>query len=356
MLPYVYPPAYAYVVFAATRLLGDSVGIARLVSFISTGVICVLIYRVVRREGAPRSIALMAVLMMFPFAEGMKWMASAKPDAFFTMLLLVGFWGLSRGSGRATHAGWLVLAWVSFLAAIFTKQAGLPAAALGALYLIAANWRRGLPYALSLVTASAALAIAIQHWSHGWFYNDVYRFASDFAANVGLDFRRFGHCFSDLLASLLMPLSAAAVVAFFAIRRREHLAWVLLFAGGVIWSLQALRNGIGTNHTIPCVVAGCILFGIGASRWCAWAEPSRTSAAKWGRPGFAVLLLLQLAASLHEVGRYQPPDVHNFEAMQRICNWGRAARGPVMIDYMPSVANTLGMWDYAVTRATSCFA
>ena len=52
MLLYTYPPLYAFVVFLATRLFGDYVGIARLVSCALTVAILFLVYHVVRREGA----------------------------------------------------------------------------------------------------------------------------------------------------------------------------------------------------------------------------------------------------------------------------------------------------------------
>lgn len=359
MLLYTYPPAYAFVVFMATRLCGDYVGIARLVSCVSTAVIVVLVYHVVRREGglafdsgpAPRAdrnpnmsriVALTAALMMFPYAVGMRWMVSGRPDAFFTMLLVIGFYGCSRGSGRTGSAAWLALSWAAFLAAIYTKQAGLPAAAVACAFVCLTNWRRGLCFSVALAAAAAAVCLALQKWSHGWLYTDVFQFAADIVAKCPLEWPRFLSFFAGLLAAFHATLAVAVVTCFYAVARRAHLAWVVFFAGGLFWCLQAGRNSAGTNHMIPGVVAGCILFGIGANGLLAWADRAGRPAANWAQVAFLAVCLLQLVTPMSQTSIYQGPGEGDLAAMLRICQRGHEAQGPVLIDYMPSVARALG--------------
>ena len=364
MLLYTYPPLYAFVVFAATRLFGDYVGIARLVSCALTAVIVLMIYHVVRREGAliassdpeprtdvsPRAsriVALMAALMMFPYGAGMNWMVSGRADAFFTMLLVAGFYGLSRGGGRTRSAAWLVLGWVAFLAAIYTKQAGLPAAAVVCAFLCVTNWRRGLCFSLSLAVAAGGVWLALQKWSHGWFQTDVFQFAADIVHKWPIEGPRLARYVAQLLQACNATLAVALATSFYALMRRTHLAWVVFFAGGLLWCVQTGHNSAGSNHMIPGVVAGCILFGIGAHRWLAWAARDGGPAAGWAHVAFLVVFVAQLVAPIPQTVHYQGPDESDLDAMTVVCGRAHEAQGPVLIDYMPSVARALDKWEYA---------
>src|ERR1019366_5947973 len=112
-------PLYDYVVASVSSIFGTDRVAGRLVSVLSTGGVCFLLWRFIHREGASGIWALFGVaLFLATYNISRQWYDIARLDTLFLFVLVAAAYALRFWRGAAGAAG----AGVLLAAAYFTKQ------------------------------------------------------------------------------------------------------------------------------------------------------------------------------------------------------------------------------------------
>jgi 4-amino-4-deoxy-L-arabinose transferase-like glycosyltransferase len=331
-----YTPLYFYAAAALARLLGTGFPALRLVSLASSLAVLALIFLIVRRESGSNRAGLMgAGLFAACFRLGGAWFDLARVDSLFLGLMLAAIYVLRFGKSRgsAVAAGVLV-----FLSAL-TKQTALFIVPALAVYLLLANWRRGIWFAVSAGLLVAGSFLVINHAALGWFKYYIF----DLPA---------AHRISETEANafwtrdLVFPLFGACIVAFvwfFRQSRDRILFYALLLAGGVLASfLVRIRQGTYVNVLLPAYAMLAIVFGLGLSE----SHEPETREQKWLSVGLVLIGILQLAALRYDFKR-QVPLTRDREAGRVLVQRIARTEGEVLAPFSTSLVFQAGKQTWA---------
>jgi hypothetical protein len=163
---YTYPPLYSYVSAAVAAVTGLGFLPLRLVSFTSTLVAFVVLWRWVAAATADRCAGVVAA-GLFAATYGLTgwWFDVGRLDSMFVALALAALW-LGRHA-RTVKFGFLVGV-IAFLA-FFTKQIALVAVLPALVWLALTRPRAGLAALVTLVTGVAASTLLLDHLTSGWY-------------------------------------------------------------------------------------------------------------------------------------------------------------------------------------------
>ena len=163
-----YPPVY-YLFIALFFKLFATVNflIPRLISVAALGVILVLLYRLIIKEGGTKSIGLLVSGFFLSFYEiHGTWYDLARADMLLYALLLLGLYVLAYGRSRVPAAlfGALLLT-----GACYTKQTGLYFVPFAGLYLLLKDKKQCLIFCVACGGLLVSLFFFLQYTSDGWF-------------------------------------------------------------------------------------------------------------------------------------------------------------------------------------------
>jgi glycosyltransferase involved in cell wall biosynthesis len=172
-VPLIYAPLYLYISSGVAFLFGEGYAALRLVSLAATLGILIIIWRMVRRMGAPAIAAWIAA----GFYAGMYRVAGFSYDAgrldslfvFFVLLMAYHMWRAQEGAGRSVF-----YAAVTAVAAVLTKQTALVPIVLLSLWGIAAGNRRSRLCGCLCLGAAVLSQIAGIAATNGWFFYYLY--------------------------------------------------------------------------------------------------------------------------------------------------------------------------------------
>lgn len=171
--PFFYPPLYSYISAIFMKIFGVSIIIPRLVSLVSTMLVLVLIWRLVKHETGSNFYALAAAgfyASFYPFVRCFYDMA--RVDAFFVFLL---FWGIYiLRTSKKSYSVYLS-AFVFYLA-IFTKQQTLLIVLAMGLFLLLTDFKKFLKFTLTFSLLCFFTFLYFQQVSDGWFFFYIYEF------------------------------------------------------------------------------------------------------------------------------------------------------------------------------------
>jgi len=256
---YLYHPGFFYVAALLGLITGPGFLALRLVSLLATLGSCVLVFRLVRRDGNAVGGAAAAALFLAAFSLTGCYYDVGRIDALFTFLLLLGI-DLTRSA--ATWKG-LAAATVAFLLCWLTKQTAaviLPFVVLGCL---PRGWRYALVFG-AVVAGTCGVAVWLLDLVHdGW----MSFFTLELPRGHGILPQYYiGYWTSDLLP--LVP--AIGLLVLFLARsgeRRTRVFHGLWIGGCVVGSyLSRLHIGGAENVLIPVVAALSVGCGLGLAR------------------------------------------------------------------------------------------
>ena len=182
-VPFNYPPLYFWVSALATRVLGDGFLPLRLVSLLSSLACGALLYRLVVFETGRRLAGWVAVGLFFAtFRHAGAWLDVARADSFHLALVLASILVLRT---RATAAG-AVVAGLLIALGFLAKQSAAVVAFPIAVYLFAADARRGVAFTIAATVGIAGSVFALDLASGGWFRYYVFELAGRYSAEPGL--------------------------------------------------------------------------------------------------------------------------------------------------------------------------
>jgi hypothetical protein len=336
-----YPPVFLLASAAGFRLLGPSLLLPRLLSFLATLALVYSLFVLLRRRtGDPWLAASFALLFCVPWFV-QTWAATARIDLPAQMLAVAGLLASDRAKGRGGFRR--DVPFLLFGLAFYTRQTTLvaPAAVLGALLLDPAR-RREFPRALAaflgpVLGALLALSLATdgQAWRH------LFPFAAAADYDLAHMARSYGQFF--VLASPLVLLGAAGL----ALHRRvllrgENLPLALYWLLGLAGLATIAKEGAAQNYFIEPWMATLLVAGVAAG---AMAE-ARPFARRLGPVLVAVAAAVAMVAG-REMNRLPqairaPERARAFIALDEAV---RATEGPILSENMSVlVLNERRVW------------
>ncbi len=333
---FLYPPLYYMVAAAFAKILGAGFFPLRLLSFLSSLGVFFLIYRIVRRETGAKFPGVVAVgLFAATYDKVGGWFDIARLDSFYMLLLLAGVYALRfhRSAIGAVVAGTLMGA------AFLTKQSALVIAVPMAIYVLLADFRRGLWF---VGTAAGVMVggVMLADWrSGGWFHYYCFYLPS---RHPRVDGGLLAFWTKDFLPALPVAAFAAAVYAgerLFSAKGQDRFFFPVLVAG-LIGSSWSVRNMVGAelNNLIPAFTAISILAALGIHR----------IRERWPRAALLaeVMLVVQLALLVYNPARHVPTPADR-AAGEKLVSRIAAIHGDVWIPHHGYLAILAGKRSFA---------
>jgi len=286
--PFFYPPLFSYISAFFMKLLGANILIPRLVSLVSSLLVLLLIWRLVKYETGSNFYALTAAGFYASFYAFVRcFYDMARVDALFVFLLFLGVYIL-RTSKKPY--GIYLSAFVFYLA-IFTKQQALVVVVLLGLVLLRENIKKFFKFTITFSLLCFFTFLYFQQASDGWFLFYIYTFPRSHGF-VGF---LVPLIFRDLLLNAPVLLLMAPYLFFkpgkensgFRSQRRFYLAFFIsTFA--ISWMSRAHPGG-AENVLMPVLLSLSILGAI--SLW--HFEQDIRVANKWGTYFVTLLIACQ---------------------------------------------------------------
>jgi hypothetical protein len=260
----IYTPLYFWVSAAVSAVAGAGFAPLRAVSLAAALGTCGLLYAMAWRETRSHWPGWLAAgTYAAAFGAAGAWYDLARVDSLFLFLLLLGMATL-----RAARSGWGVAfsAFCVFLS-FLTKQTALAVALPVALWLLLADWRRGLLWGGGIALLVVASTLLFDAWSDGWYRFYVFEFQPqrEFEA-----WKLTGFWTTDLLATVPVACAAAVLLAWRTVRdpggwdRFFFLAWAAATIAATY--LARAQSGGYLNNLMPAYALLALLLALGAHR------------------------------------------------------------------------------------------
>ena len=345
---FLYPPLYYEAAAVFAGVLGPGFWPLRLLSFLSSIGVFVLLLQIVRRETGSVFAGGVAVgVFAATYDRVGGWFDIARLDSFYLMLLLAGIFVLLsfRSAWGAAAAGLL------FSAAFLTKQSALVIVAPLLIYLVVAELRRAPWFAGAVALGMGGGTVLLDRVSGGWFHYYCFYLPS---RHPRLDGGLTAFFTVDLLPAL--PLATVVAVYYVAIRLRGPGARARFFfpflAAGMIGSSWLVRNMVGAevNNLLPAFAAVALLAALGLHELRLRAQARE--AIVWRRVALAaeIALLAQLAFLAYDP-RTHIPTLADRAAGEKLVARLQAIPGEIFAPHHGYLARLAGKRGYAHTLA-----
>jgi len=280
--PLVYTPLYYYLAAGASKVIGNTLFSARLISVISSIASVYLIMWIIQRETKNSLLAWisgMVYLACFALADG--FYDLARVDSLYILIVMIAFSVIREAKIKTEYFLFGVLVVIGF----FIKQSFIIVFLPLQMYLIYRHWKLSwITIAVEMIGISVPLFLINSNFD-GWFFYYLfelprehgYSFISAVNFWIGDTIRPLGILFAFGLIFLLSRLdsdqifnkSKAAVGGKSKISTEDSLngwwVYVLFFSGaaGAAWITRS-SNGGGANNCMPIYAVVAISFGLGA--------------------------------------------------------------------------------------------
>ncbi|NIM13237.1 MAG: hypothetical protein GTO45_14075 [Candidatus Aminicenantes bacterium] len=256
--PFLYPPFYSYVSAFFMKIFGVHILIPRLVSLVSSMLVLVLIWRLVKYETGSNFYALVAAgfyASFYPFVRC--YFDMVRVDAVFVFLMFLGVYILRTGKKPYS----IYLSAFVFYLAVFTKQQALPMVGMMGLFLLLQNFKKFLKFTLTFCLLTFITILYFQQASDGWFLFYVYKFP------LSHGFRSFliTLIFRDLLLHAPVLVLIGPYLFFKAFKGKNDLRSRVVFylffsiaAFGISWASRA-HGGGAENVLMPILLCLSVL-------------------------------------------------------------------------------------------------
>lgn len=260
-VPFIYAPLYFYAAAALSSVAGLGFAPLRFLSFAASLGCFLLIFLLVKREtGSRLPSTLSFCLFAATYHESGTWFDLARVDALFLFFLLFAVYLARFGRSAAAHA----LAGVCMASACLTKQIGLIAALLLAVYYLLWERRRA-PYFIGITLGLLGGAtLILNRGSDGWFWYYIFELPRHHSWWP----RNLLYFWTHDLGSTL-PIAALGACFYFLVRLQERANGALRFyalTGAAMLGIafaSRLNAGSFRNVLLPAFAILCVLFGLG---------------------------------------------------------------------------------------------
>lgn len=253
--PYIignYPPVYPLICASLVKLFGTSFATGRFISVLSTILIGLLIYKIVK-EKANNQIALISSLLFFGSAYVYFWTCQFRVDTLGLLFSLAGIYLVFKYE-NTKKVYWSTF---PFILALFTKQSLIAAPIASFIYLFLKNRKQGIKCSVLFGLSCVLLFLLINHITNGQFYlHTVVYNANPFGIDTAI-----AYYFMTILIHLILFGFAFAYVLY-AISKKELSLFVIYFIFSALVAVTVGKVGSFANYMIELIAVSCILFGL----------------------------------------------------------------------------------------------
>ena len=267
--PFFYPPLFFYLSGWLMKIIGIGFFAPRLVSFIaSLGVLLLIFVTVWRETGSPLGALLASGLFAAAYRATGAWLDIARVDSLFLFWLALGVFWARRGEGKWNV---LITAFI-FSLAFHTKQfALLPALAIGGYYFFR-DRRQFFIYCVTLGAGIGGGILLLNYHYHGWYSYYVFELPAghNLVKKQLQDFwlKDISRTFPVAFAGMIYFWFAGARDLFRGRENTRRLFYILLSISLLLvgWLGRGNVNSY-SNTLIPVVFAFSLLLGMEAGQW-----------------------------------------------------------------------------------------
>ncbi len=303
-VPFIYTPLYFYVSALVMKVVGVGFLAPRLVSFISSLGVIILINRIVWRETRKALPAfLAAALFAAAFRFSGAWYDVARVDSLYLLLSVGAVYAARRSGGFAGAA----IAAVLLTLAVFTKQTALVMAPFLAACCLLSGRKQFVTFTAVLAVLTTTLVLLSNAKSGGWFYYYVVQLPSAHTIVKSQMMLFWSNFILQGAACALMIITAFFLTA---VLGKNRWYYPLACSGLVFSSFVAgIHSGAYDNIIIPAMAGIAIMFGLAFSGMLEVVAPHPPV---W-RSLLLITAIFQFAA-LSYVPRYQLPTAEDRSA------------------------------------------
>lgn len=260
-IPYIYTPLYYYISAVSAKMFGLNFFALRLVSFISSILCFLLIYKMAERETKSRFCAFLSV-SLFSATYGISgyWLDIARVDTLFLLFYLAGVYFIAFKKSYFSFFAAGIFFSLSFL----TKQIALIMVIPIIIYYLFKSLRQATLSAGIMLAIIGGSTLLFNSGSDGWYNYYIFKLPSE---HPWVQNEFAGYWTEDILSFL----SVAFFIGLFCLARRMYVnrrpdIWPFAFLSMIGGSyLSMLHSGGWKNVLLPAYAVISILFGIGIS-------------------------------------------------------------------------------------------
>jgi len=330
--PYIvasYPPIYPSLCAGIIYLSGPTYVVGRTISFLSTLLTAVLIYKITREASRSGVLAAFASLLFLSSGPVLYWGHLFRVDSLGLMFSIVGIYLIFRHNESKK----LFLSIPFFLLALYTKQLLIAAPIATLIFLSIQDWRLALKYGTILALIGGLVFMGINLATGGQFFQHIFTYNIQ-SYSLG----RTISAYSTIFLTHILPIGiAGAFVAYsFSSKKRtidllrtKTSLIVIYFITAAITALSVGQIGSNVNHFLELLAVSCILMGIGLSRIIPFIGNRRTVLA-----AATILLTFQLVVLLAINMRIfdESPSEKDMADSKQISSYIRNANGAVLAE------------------------
>ena len=336
-----YPPLFHWLVMPFFLIFGPTLTAGRVLSFIVTLLIAVLVGHVVYTQTRNKPIAAISGLMVL--ASTFIYHVGPLYRQHMTMVLfeLLAVIAISKYDDPKRGKWYIVLSMLALLAAGYTKQLSVATVGAVVFFLFLRAPKKAILAGLGLTLAAGGIFLLIDlATQHQWFINTITANANAYDYRQALDLYR------QFFTLHFFTVALAIGYSFYQLYWDRLSAYTVWFAFALINSALAGKWGAGESYFATAIVASCILSGL------AVVKLQQSIAIKRPRAALAVafaipLLYLAQAYSL----RHLPTDGPVFGPLADLLGVGRGASvyagypyydslGYTQVGHLPTAADT----------------
>ncbi|MCX7918235.1 MAG: glycosyltransferase family 39 protein [bacterium] len=260
-----YPPVFQLVCVPLTWIFGNSHAIGRTLSVLSTLLIGLIVFLIVKRITNTNTPAFIAAL--FPFATHYfyRWAAYNRVDMlalFFSLLGIYLIWRIFEIHNSKSKISGVLIPCILFILAFYTKQSMVAAPVAAAIYLFMKDKKQARMLVFVYLVGIIIVFLVGNTITSGEFYQHlvVYNMNPFSWFTVWLYAKNLIYFYPIFLMLVLFALFALG-------REKINILFSLYFSFSVIVALSCGKVGSAVNYLLELIAASSILFGISINKF-----------------------------------------------------------------------------------------
>lgn len=331
-----YPPGYDLLLSLPVMLFGPNMLTGRIFSLILSGLLGLIIYKVIVKETGWRFLGLVMSLSLLAYGPVSAWLTIIRMETMYVALALLGMYLLSK---HEQGYGYIVLSAFCIACAFFTKQQGLFALGAGILFLLAnKEYKKCAALVVLVVLLTLPLDLGLNYLTDGWYNKHL--FSSHFHREFSWWRIRF---LSRLVWASPVFFAAACFGIVHELKERRPSVWTTYLFCALPVALLILFEGAADNYFIPLFAGVLIVSGLGIGKVIPIASRNGLTV---GKTWLYLLIVFQLITFTAARSQLRGPTKEDRMKLDLVQSLIRNTEEPVLVDRMSSLIIGTKKCDY----------
>ncbi|MCX7995022.1 MAG: glycosyltransferase family 39 protein [candidate division WOR-3 bacterium] len=252
-----YPPVYLLLNAGLFKLFKVSFAPGRLITFLATISVCILIYKILLKK-TKKEVAVISALLFISSSYIFKDNPFMRVDMLGLLFTLLGV----RIFLDIEHRYNIIYAIGFFILALYTKPTFVSAPLAVAIYLLATNHKKAMVFILTMAIVYSLTFFIINNLTSGEFFrhNVLYNL------NI-FDIKQAAKYYSRFLQTHALLFFFSLVYIFDGVQNRESIIWITYFIVSAVITISVGKIGAGSNYFFELIALNCILTGLSIERF-----------------------------------------------------------------------------------------